>query len=903
MSSQIQARGQESLDFSDFLTTASWEGLPPLAIAQRYTAGCTALDAFFNTIAPNLASQGILPQLDTLLAQRAALTDRALLACWTYAELHLNEQITLFAVGGYGRSELFPHSDIDLLILYQNELNQTQQAQLEGFVQCLWDIGPQISQSVRSLKLCLELAGSDHTVLTALLDSRCLSETNASTSTKALRDSLLQKRVMTRDAFFAHKLDEYTQRHAKHADTEYNLEPNIKEAPGGLRDVHSMIWIASYVHGAISLKQLKDRGTLDDDEFFSMNRGYHFCAALRYGLHCLTGRDENRLLFDYQKRLASYFGFTGSKSNQGVEQLMKHYYRHAASTTVLTDILLEHLDEERAGQRLECTPINQRFQYIDGKIAITHDEVFERQPSAVLEIFYLLGQSPNARGIRSHTIRRLRRARSAITPDFGRDPKNTALFLKILRSPYRLFTQLKRMRRIGILGRYLPEFGQVVGQMQYDLFHIYTVDAHALLVVQNMRLLRHTNMRSEFPLAAKLVHTIADRTLLYIAGLYHDIAKGRGGDHSILGAEDAQRFCERHSLSSSDTDLIVWLVRYHLLMSTTAQKMDISDVQVIEEFAQKVQDLERLNYLYLLTVCDIGATNPKLLNPWRLSLLNQLYSETSQYFRRTLHDYDPFSTQARIARTQYQAAGLLGIKGIYQHQIQPLWNLLGTAYFTRYPAEDIAWHCEAILKQGDSPIPLVLVGLTEAAPSQIYTQIFIYAPDTRHLFANSVAALSKLGLNILDARILTSDHDFTLNTFVVDDNDTGIITQTPQVYQQIRQRLQDAIIKGLPDSAWQQWQIPRRLQHFDVPAKVSIHNRLDRQQSVIGIEALDRPGLLAMIGATLARHDITIHAAKILTFGERAEDYFFVSYQKQGLCDRAQCQALYQDLTNALISR
>ncbi|MEC8011996.1 MAG: [protein-PII] uridylyltransferase [Pseudomonadota bacterium] len=868
-------------------------------IITKYKAEIETLDAGFVASRHLVATKGKTShQLRQKLLARSKIIDRCLISLWRLCKLDRENEIVLFATGGYGRREVFPSSDIDILILHQNDLTEAQQEKVEQFVQHLWDVGPSIGQSVRSLANCLQLAKEDHTVLTNLLNLRKVIG-QATSFFIALRSNLQTNSVTSSEHFFHLKQKEYLERHRKHADTEYNLEPNIKEAPGGLRDIHTLLWISKYTLGLGSLTDLVRKRILGREELEQLQRAYDFIANIRYCLHLIVKRDENRLLFNYQKSVADMLGFKDSEGNRAVEHFMKTYYRHASTVAALVDLLLENVEEEiSSSNEVHEVSINGRFKQIGHKIAVTHPEVFKETPSAVLELFYLLGQSPSLLGVRANTIRLLRDARYNIDDEFRQAPENTDLFLKILGSPYRLFTQLKRMKRYGILGRYLPEFGFIIGQMQFDLFHIYTVDAHALLVVQNMRLLRHNEAREKFPLASKIIHNIPSRTLLYIAGLYHDIAKGRGGDHSVLGAVDAAAFCRRHNLSEADTQLISWLVLHHLVMSVTAQKMDISDYRVIEDFANKVGDKERLDYLYLLTICDIAATSPKLLNPWRLSLMNQLYMETSQFFKRQLDKSEHWA--GRASRTRTKAIQVLREKGILEQAFEHLWSGFGDEYFTKYSAEDIAWHTQAILQHDNPDEPLVIAGLTQESGTQVYTQIFIYTKDCAFLFVNSVAVLSELGLNILDARVLTSNNGYTLNTYIVDDDQTGVIASTPQIYRKICHAMVEQLKQGAVIPILAPVLTPRTHKHFDIKTRVRIHNQLDEPYAIISIITLDRSGLLALIGKVFAKFSLSVHSAKILTFGEKAEDFFYVSYQGGHLKDQDMCEQLYQQLHDVL---
>ncbi len=872
-----------------------------LHVIEAYKHKTQVLDAQFNNQKHKVATLGYLPNLQKLLITRSQMLDRCLKKLWALFTLNKDSNIALFAIGGYGRREIFPSSDLDLLILFTSQLSLTQKEKIEAFIQALWHIGTTIGHSVRSLEDCIIFAQEDHTILTSLLSGRRITGYSDHFPTQLL-SHLKTNSMPSSERFYHNKKQEYRKRHHKHSNTEYNLEPNIKDAPGGLRDLHTFLWIAKYTLGTSSLTKLVRQNKVNQEEQNLLQKGYDFISSIRYCLHLKVGRDENRLLFDYQKQIATELGFTGDKKNQAVEQFMKTYYRHASTIAAVVDLQLENIQEEIINntQSLTDQPINDRFTIIDSKIAIRNEHIFTKQPSSILELFYLLGQSSNPLGIRANTIRRLREARHQINANFRSKQENTALFLLILQSPYRLVTQLQRMKRYGILGRYLPEFGQVIGQMQYDLFHVYTVDAHALLTVKNMRLLRHTEARETFPLASKIIHTLPNQMLLYIAGLFHDIAKGRGGDHSILGATDVENFCRRHSMTHENMQLITWLVREHLIMSITAQKMDINDHKVIEEFSKKVGDHERLDYLYLLTICDIRATNPKLLNPWRLSLINQLYLETSHLFKRTLETSEHWA--GRTARKRTKAIELLHAKKIDKHLFIELWNNFGNGYFSKYSAENIAWHTEAILQHHNHSEPLVIAGLTqESNTQQVYTQIFIYTLDSEHIFINSVAVFSELGLNILDARVLTSKNGYTLNTYIVDDDNTGIISGTPQIYHKICTTIKNRLTHqdALPPPMHMN-NIPRAHKHFNIQTIICIHNLLESPHTVISLETLNKPGLLSLIGHIFAKHQLYLHSAKILTFGERAEDFFYVSKHQQQLRCPTFTALLYNTLHDAI---
>ena len=616
-----------------------------------------------------------------LVHARSQLVDQVMMAAWSLFGLVDRDQVALVAVGGYGRGELHPCSDVDVLVLMADAPEPSLRDSLERFVAFLWDIGLEIGHAVRTLHECVELAREDITVATNIMEARTLAGDDA------LRAKLEQRtdpqHMWDSAAFFAAKWEEQVARHKRFNDTEYNLEPDLKNAPGGLRDVQMIAWVAKRHFNADSLEALVDVGFLTEEEYGVLRKCQDYLWEVRWELHVLTGRNENRLLFDHQRQLAARLGHEDSNANLGVEHFMKGFYRVALAQSVLNEMLLQLFDEVilHSEEPEQVRPLNRRFQVRNDYLEVTSDDVFEKHPSALLEAFVLMAQNPELKGIRASTVRLLIYNRRQIDDAFRNNPANTALFMQLLRSPHALFSQLRRMKRYGILGKYLPEFGAIIGMMQYDLFHIYTVDAHTLLVIKNMRRLRYEDLREEFPLASEVFYRLPKPELLYASGLYHDIAKGRGGDHSELGAEDAIQFCQRHGLSAWDGKLVAWLVKNHLTMSVTAQRKDISDPDVVYDFARKVGDLVHLDYLYVLTVADINATNPTLWNSWRASLLRQLYTETKRALRRGLNN--PVEKQDWIDETRDAAMRMLTDRDYDASNIESLWANIGDEYFLR----------------------------------------------------------------------------------------------------------------------------------------------------------------------------------------------------------------------------
>ncbi len=837
-----------------------------------------------------------------LVQARAALMDDVLVCAWQQFSLSSQDQLALLAVGGYGRGELHPHSDIDLLVLSQGKPDKPVCDKLEKFVAFLWDLGLEIGHAVRTLDECVELASTDITIATNIMEARTLAGPVKLQETLSRRTA--PNKIWPSDKFFTAKWEEQVSRHRKFNFTEYSLEPDMKNAPGGLRDLQMVGWIAKRHFGADSLHEIVDTGFLTEDEFAILEKCQDHLWRVRWVLHEITGRNENRLLFDYQKQMAKAFGFEDSDSNLGVEQFMKRYYRVALGISVLNEMLLQYFDETilQKGGSENVTKINRRFQVRNDYLEATSKTVFDRSPSALLEAFVILGQHPEIKGIRASTVRLIIEKRKLIDDAYRNDLRNTSLFMELIRTPYNLYTNLRRMTRYGVLGQYLPEFGRVIGMMQYDLFHIYTVDAHTLMVLRQMRRMRYESTREQLPLAHEVFYRLPKPELLYLSGLYHDIAKGRGGDHSTLGADDAVAFCTRHGLSSWDSKMLFWLVKNHLTMSVTAQRKDISDPEVVHEFARQVGDLVHLDYLCALTIADINATNPNLWNSWRASLMRQLYRETKRALRRGLNN--PVDKQDWVDETRAAAKAILKQRKVDEARIDTLWAGIGDEYFLRENAMDIAWHTEAILKRTDSQAPLVL--LRESSGGQIEggTQIFIYTPDIANLFAASTNALDQLGLTIVDARIITSADGFTLDTYIVlDENGTPIGNDPPRI-EAIRKLLTDTLRNPSRFGEVMQRRIPRQHKHFDVPTEVMISNDINNDRTAVEVRTLDRPGLLARIGSVLAELDIAVLNARIATLGERVEDVFFVSDRNGDpvsdpqLCERLQ-QRLKEELNNS----
>jgi [protein-PII] uridylyltransferase len=832
-----------------------------------------------------------------LIWARSQFVDELLKIAWNLFDW--DKHITLIAVGGYGRGELHPHSDIDLLLLLEQDTIENQQESIGAFVTLLWDMNLDISHSVRTIENCIDEATKDITVVTNLMESRTI------IGSQAIHEKLMTQvgpdKIWPSQAFFRAKWNEQIKRHQKHGNSEYKLEANIKNSPGGLRDIQMIGWVAKRHFGATRLEDLLEQGFLREEEMGIFNRGLDFVWRVRYALHMITGREEDRLLFDHQRTLAEMFGYKDDDAKLAVEQFMQYYYRWALSLGELNDVLMQHFDEAilRACDAERIYEINPRFRVRNGHIEVTNDKVFEKTPSALLEIFVLMAQNENIDGARASTIRLIRDYRDLIDDDFRDDPRNRRYFMEVLRSPQKVALQLRRMLRFGVLGKYLPEFGKIIGQMQHDLFHIYSVDAHTMEVVKNIRRFHYPDFQKKFPVAARIVRRLPKMELLYIAGIYHDVGKGRGGDHSTLGAADAKEFCQRHDLGNRSTNLVYWLVENHLLMSSVAQRQDITDPDVIRNFATTVGDQTHLDYLYALTVADINATNPTLWNSWRASLLRQLYAETKRALRRGLEA--PVDKADWIVENQTAAIEQLEDLGFTEEEVLKIWEGTGDEYFLREKIEDIVWHAQAATQHFDDDEPLILIKESSDIEFEGATQIFIHAKNQAALFALVVLGLEQLDLNIHDARIYNSGSGFTLDTFFVLDSEGQLIGDNPQRVEHIKSFLADYI--NHPDKYLDaiHRRTPRQMRLFSIPTRTTIFTDVAGGHSVLEVISPDRPGLLARIGKIFYDFDIHLQTAKITTLGERVEDVFFITDKHQHPIDDPQlCIAIQESICKEL---
>ncbi|MCX2524318.1 [protein-PII] uridylyltransferase [Larsenimonas rhizosphaerae] len=832
-----------------------------------------------------------------LIHGRAWCLDQLLRIAWQRQHWP-SKAVALLAVGGYGRGELHPHSDIDLLMLLEEDDDTLFRESLSEFITFLWDIGLDIGHSVRSLNDCEREARDDVTVITNLLETRTIAGNDGLRG--MMKERIGPDIIWPSPAFFEAKWQEQISRHYKFNNSEYHLEPNIKSSPGGLRDIQMVGWVAKRHFGARLYEEIVERGFMVDTDLRILSQGQAFLWQVRYALHMLAGRAEDRLLFDHQRAIAEFFGYQDTEEHLAVEQFMRRYYRIVTTLVELNDMLLQHFEERilRAGEAPSITPINNRFEIRDGYIQARDAHVFTRRPSALLELFLLMAQHPDIEGVRAETIRLIRDHRHLIDDAFRNDVRHQSLFMELLRARGNVPLQLTRMARYGILGKYLPEFGHAVGLMQHDLFHIYTVDAHTLRLLEGIQRFRESRRDEQFPLAAALMHQLPRHDILWIAGLFHDVAKGRGGDHSLLGAEDARNFCARHGISARDTQLISWLVTHHLLMSKTAQKRDITDPEVIREFAGQMHNELQLDYLYVLTVADISATNTSLWNGWRASLMRQLHTETKRALRRGLQN--PLDRQEWVNETREEAHALLAGMNAPLDQVDRLWHTLGDEYFLQYSPSEVAWHTLGILESNYQVMPLILISAPTEDMADGGTKVFIHTRSVNNLFAATAAAIEQLGLSIHDARIATSSNQWTLNTFILLD-EQGEPIRDPGRLRGIHEHLVEELDDPDDYPRIVARHTPRQLKHFRVPTRVHIEQDDANDRTVLELITADRPGLLARIGRIFMEQGIALSGAKIATLGERVEDIFFIiDQQGQAITDRTRLDELSTHLCDVL---
>jgi [protein-PII] uridylyltransferase len=817
-----------------------------------------------------------------LLKKHAQLIDKLLKQIWQKA--NIDKDVALIAVGGYGRGELFPYSDIDLLILLPPNHGDKQNTKLEQLIGKLWDIGLNVGHSVRTLDECMTEAAQEVTIQTTLLESRLIAGKMADYQAFVAA----MNATMQPELFFAAKFKEQDNRHAKFNDTAYSLEPNIKESPGGLRDLHMILWLTRSQNLGQTWLELFKNNIITKTELRQIKRHERILQTLRIRLHYLAKRREDRLLFDFQNVLAADLGLVNTSRKRASEQLMQSYYLSVKYISLINEILIKTLETTLNISEVIITPINDRFEIKNGLLEAKTALLFQKQPTAILESFLLLQQHLDIKGMSANLLRELQRVKKMVNQDFRNNVENKKLFLSILMQKDGVNHTLRRMNSYGILGQYLPVFGKIVGQMQHDLFHVFTVDAHILNVITNLRRFAKPELKHEFPLCTQLFESFEKPHLLYLAALFHDIAKGRGGDHSTLGTIDAKRFCKLHNLPKEDKDLVAWLVDAHLKMSSTAQKSDLSDPVVIENFARFVKTERRLTALYLLTVADIRGTSPVVWNAWKARLLENLY-----YATKRVLSTESFNTQKMIELRKEEASLKLNKFGLNKESYQALWDKVGSAYFVRFESDEIAWQSRLLTPHVFTTKPIIRARLS---PNGDGIQVMIYMQDQDDLFARICNFFDRMGYNIAQAIIYTTQHGYALNSFIVLDQLSKSVSYSG-LLNHIETKLLEKIVATTPLESPLQGRISRQVKHMPYATRVSINSELQSNNHMVEIVAGDRPGLLAKIAFVFLQHDIYLHNAKINTLGSRAEDSFLISAKKNQALTDGQIELLMQNLS------
>jgi len=830
----------------------------------------------------NSASNG--RGVKSTLIRLAKLADKLLIQLWHNAGFDQGE--ALIAVGGFGRGELFPSSDVDVLVLLPDGVNAEEspvlKAKLEAFIGSCWDTGLEIGSSVRTLSDCMDESAKDITVQTSLLESRFL------TGRKSLYLQFKNSydEAMDPHAFFVAKTLELQQRHNKYENTPYSLEPNCKESPGGLRDLQIIIWVSKAAGFGHNWDDLALKGLATPLEVKQIKRNEEVLSLIRARLHLLAKRREDRLVFDLQHSMAESFGYEAQSTPEGKhkqrasEVLMRQYYWSAKAVTQLNQILLlnieEHLQAQRGDIRIEVRKLNEHFFEKNGLLEVAQDDLYQKHPHAILKTFLLYQQTRGVKGLSAKTLRALYNVRGVMDAAFRRDPINRHTFLQILQENQGITHSFRLMNQTSVLGRYLWVFRNIVGQMQHDLFHVYTVDQHILMVLRNVRRFFIADHAHEYPFCSQLAAGWDKPYVLYAAALFHDIAKGRGGDHSKLGALEVKSFCRQHKISADDAKLIAFLVSEHLTMSHVAQKEDLSDPDVIATFAKRVGNERKLTALYLLTVADIRGTSPKVWNAWKGKLLEDLY----KYTLRVLGGRAP-DANAEIESRKSEALVELALHSEPHDGQKALWDTLDVGYFMRHDASEIAWHARQLSRyvaksddsvvasgQGKSMVRARISPLGEGL------QVLVYTTDQADLFARICGYFDQAGFSILDAKIHTAKNGYALDTFQV------VTSLMPEHYRE----LINMVESGLGTTIDQKGELPpptrgrvsRRVKNFPIAPRITLHPDEKAQSWLLGISASDRLGLLYSVATVLAKHSISLKLAKISTLGERVEDTFLI---------------------------
>ncbi len=830
-------------------------------------------------------------EIESLVEGRATLVDHLLCHAWSLLKLDQQKHLSLVAVGGYGRGQLQPYSDIDLLLLSKKPLTDTQQEALGQFITFLWDIGLDIGQSVRTVKQTYQLAKEDTTIATNLVESRLLSGCSATFA--ALKQKLSSRYYLSSKDFFLAKYKEQQERHSKFHSTAYNLEPNVKENPGCLRDIQTIGWVAKKHFKVFNGQELIKHGYFTADEHRELLECRSHLWRIRFSLHLEAGRSENRLLFDYQTGVAKRMGY-GEEGKDSVERMMKDFFRIVRRVNELNQMLLQRFKQNILSAKVKKQiPINVDFNLADGLISPRHDDVFS-SPEKILSFLMVVADNPEVTGLDTHCIRLLRNARRRFSDHYYCERHECRkLFMRLVRHTTFFGLAWDIMHKHGILQSYLPEWDHIVGMMQFDLFHAYTVDEHTHRLIKHIHAYTLTD-NNEFPRCKRIMKNLDKAEILFLAAIFHDIAKGRNGDHSTLGARDVQRFGQTHQLDEKDSQLIAWLVENHLLMSVVAQRRDIYDPDVVNEFASAVRSHNHLNLLYALTLADIRATNDNLWNDWKASLLRELYLLTQKALDNGLECQS--ALQDRIEDNQEKAKEILCSNGFNEVLINQFWQRLSSDYFARFRPEQIAWHASVILSSHPMTDDFLLVDLNDTT-SKAGTELIVYGKDRSNLFAQVASVLDSRNCSVHDAQIMSTQDGYIFDSFVILEQDGSRITSPSRLTS-----LKQAITIQLNKPGFEhknQRKMSRQMKQLDVPTKVRFYEN-QSDVTLVELEALDAPGLLAKVGQLFVELELNLHMAKIATIGERAEDLFIISNNQGSALSHDQQVELKHRITQLL---
>lgn len=846
----------------------------PLALENINPAACKRILHAANTVLDSQFSPR--HSVRKLLRTRAHFIDKLLQRLWREHAKQPQGRMALIGTGGYGREELHPHSDIDLLILVDEEATPIHQEYIERFVSLLWSLKINISHSVRTLDECVTLAKKDISVITSLMESRCIA--GSSVAHHRMMQRISSQQLWPSPMFCKAKLDEQKKREGRYSNVSYNLEPHLKNSPGGLREIQTLLWIMRRHFGTKNLNHLVEKMFLTKAEVRLLRQGRDFLWRVRYLMHVHSKRCKDRLDFGSQHQMAKAFGYQDADNKLAVELFMKTYYRWVFKLRMISSLLVRHFEEHilLACKSQNTRDLNARFRLCNNYIEIKNPNVFKEHPNALMEIFLLIAQDKNIIGIRSATLRLLYKHRFLIGKLFRADPRNAECFIRILKSGEGVGRVLHLMRRYEILGHWLPEFAKVSGQMQHDLFHAYTVDAHLVEVVRNACQLMHPDMQSDLDLPERVARRIPKPELLYIAALYHDIAKGRGGDHSELGVADIVAFAERHQLHERDISLLAWLVRHHLLMSSTAQKQDSFDPEVISKFSEIVGNIERLDHLYVLTVADIRATNPKLWNGWRASLLQDLYLNARQALLRGNREF--VDREKYLGSIKNQSMVLLKQKKVSARKVKALWKTFDSEYFIREKVDDIAWQTAAMVTH-TSDKPLVVIRDGGEFKSRPAMQIFIYTKHEHNILSVVTNTLERNGANIQYAHMIDTSSNHVLSSAFVLPRKRKTAAERKKYCNSLTRAIEDALSSKSPELKTVRHFDTPELKTFSVPLHVRINHEQGRPYNVLEITTVDRDGMLSCLTQTLDNLKLQLRGARITTLGERVDDVFYITDQ------------------------